>query len=345
MGLVSRVEEYKEKALELFSEQIAGYYNPDDKKIYVTKDTMLRSMPGVPSIDIMHEQVHALQDQYFDLKKITSSMLSAGNEDKSFAIQSVIEGEATVLMFDAYLRSLKSWGAPFSQEKGFDIRSFVLDTMLAASKHYKDASGKPAIFMEDLLFPYVWGGVFIQHTVNTKGWKEVDSLYKDFPSSTEQIMHPEKYYISREEPKEVVLPALDAVLSAPWVKLSEDTLGEFSFYLIGKNFLDELSSKVMSEGWGGDRFALYEEPVSRQLLFISLSKWDSENEAQGFYDLYRKILEKKYQQLALVKEEQNSARYKSEQEGIYIAKAKDVVLLIEGAADQTMEAIIKIVKP
>lgn len=335
LGLISDVEDYSKKVLELLSEEISGYYNTDDKKIYITESALYEILPGLPSISIMHEQVHALQDQHFNLKNITESLLSE-NEDKGLAIQSVIEGEATVLMFDAFLRSF----GQDTSKKSFDIRSFVIDSMLAFSKRFTTNEGKPAIFMEDLLFPYVWGGTFIQHLVNTKGWDEVDAIYRDMPNSSEQIMHPEKYYIIRDEPKKINFPDLSVTLSNSWVRLTQDTLGEFSFYLMGKVFLDELSNKVMSEGWGGDYFEFYEEPNSKQTLFICISKWDSQRDADEAFEIYKKIIEKKYQNQTLIKDDTKYSQWKTEKENVYISKSEDSVLIIEGAPDNILSNLI-----
>jgi hypothetical protein len=336
LGLISKAEDYKREVLELFVEEVYGYYNPDDKKIFITEKVLREILPGVPSMTIMHEQVHALQDQYHDLTGIEEKITS-GDDDRGLAIQSVIEGEATVLMYDAFLRSMKGFGLA---SKEVDIRSFVIDSMLAYSKRLKTAQDKPAVFMEGLFFPYVWGGSFIQYTVNTKGWEALDTIYNDLPVSSEQIMHPEKYYIIRDEPKEVKPVDLTAVLGDSWKKLTQDVLGEFSFYLIGKNFLDELTCKMMSEGWGGDYFALYEELNTKQLLFISLSKWDSERDADEFFSFYKKVIEKKYKQLTLTKEAPNSCQYKTEDQNVYIAKSKDSVIIIEGAPDDLLPSLI-----
>jgi hypothetical protein len=255
-------------------------------------------------------------------------------------VQSVVEGEATVLMFDASLRSFKSWGIGAAGGKDFDIRSFVMESMLAASKHHKNKGGKNAVFVEDLLFPYVWGGVFIQHIVNTRGWEAVNTFYSDLPVSSEQIMHPEKYYISRDLPRKVNIPDISKSLNPQRTLLLKNTLGEFGFYLVGKNFLDELSVKVMSEGWAGDTYELYEDTQSKKLLFVSLAEWDSEGHASEMFSFYRDILKKKYPDLSVVKESANAAQYKSGNECIYLARWQDKVLIIEGAEEQELQLLI-----
>lgn len=332
LGLIPKTYNYSKEILDMLGEQVGGYYNPEDKKIYINETALGPITPGLPSITVMHEQVHALQDQHYDLKSILEAPL-AEDDDRALAIQSVVEGEATVLMFDAFLRSM---GAQDKTAKAFDLRSFVIDSLLAYSKRFKTESGEAALFVEDLLFPYVWGGSFIQHLVNTKGWEAVDSIYKDMPSSSEQIMHPEKYYIMRDNPKYIAFPGIANVLGNTWVRLSKNTLGEYGFYLVGKKFLDELSNKIMSEGWGGDAYELYEMPNSRRTLFISLSKWDNEQDANELFDFYKKIIGKKYREATLIKEDGSSSQWKTEEDNVYISKAKNSVLIIEGAPDEDL---------
>lgn len=333
LGIISKDEKYSEEVSDLLLQEIAGYYDPETKKIYVNEKTVGNIVPGLPSITVMHEQVHALQDQYYDLKKILEEPMLLDNEDKVLAIRSIVEGEATVLMYDASFRSLRGFGAPDFSKKGFDLRSFVIDSMLAYSKRFKTEDGAPGIFMEDMLFPYVWGGSFVQHIVNTKGWEAVDTIYSDMPVSTEQIMHPEKYYIARDNPTEVRVPDASSILGASWIRLHSGIFGEFSFYLVGKAFLDELSTKLMSEGWSADRYDFYENTESGQTLLLLISKWDSQKDADEFFTFYKKVIEKKYQSESLVKEDENFLQWKTEDENVYIGKFHDSIILIEGAPE------------
>lgn len=339
-GLIpnEKIATYRKDVLDVVGEQVAGYYDPDEKKIYVSDTELGPILPGFPSITIMHEQVHALQDQHYDLNGMEKRVSADSNDDNSLAFKSVIEGEATVLMYDAFLRSM---GATDKSKEAFNMRSFVIDSMLAMSKRVKTEDGKPAIFMEDLLFPYVWGGTFIQHLVNTKGWEAVDSIYKDMPVSTEQIMHPEKYYIVRDDPKKVALPELSGILGRSWEKLTQDIAGEFGFYLMSKVFVDDLSSKMMSEGWGGDYFEFFEDYYTKQRMLVSLSKWDTEKDAAEFFNIYKQVIEKKYKYKLSAKSEGNIFQCRTEDGNVYISQLKDAVVIIEGATDDILEGLIK----
>jgi hypothetical protein len=81
---------------------------------------------------------------------------------------------------------------------------------------------------------------------------------------------------------------------ATWKRLDYDVQGEWGFYLILDEFLKSpAESRRAAAGWGGDRFAVYEGPKG-QVLFASLSTWDTENDAREFFDAYVKRTELRY---------------------------------------------------
>ncbi|MFQ5768816.1 MAG: hypothetical protein ACE5ID_12655, partial [Acidobacteriota bacterium] len=92
---------------DLFTEQIAGFYDPKEKKLFLTQDGNASSSPleGVVSkllnlkladLILVHELTHALDDQYFDLSRLEQG--ARGLEDGSVALQALEEGVATLTM-------------------------------------------------------------------------------------------------------------------------------------------------------------------------------------------------------------------------------------------------------
>ena len=162
----------------------------------------------------------------------------------------------------------------------------------------------------------------------------MSKAFTELPQSTEQILHPEKYF-AHEPPVRVTLPDIAPVLdrssgaeirgrrsevrnqrsevreqrkefrSSPhptrypqhpssWRRLDSDVNGEWGFYLILDQFLKSpAESRRAAAGWGGDRFALYEGPRGEAML-VSLSVWDTENDAREFFDAYVKRTELRY---------------------------------------------------
>jgi hypothetical protein len=90
--------------------------------------------------------------------------------------------------------------------------------------------------------------------------KDINKLFKDFPLSSEQILHPEKYYDKdkRDNPILVTLPDLEKLVGGTWKESFNNVHGEFALKLLLKEFRnDKLRLGAIdkaAEGWGGDRY-------------------------------------------------------------------------------------------
>jgi hypothetical protein len=102
------------------------------------------------------------------------------------------------------------------------------------------------------------------------------------PSSTEQIMHPEKYYATRDEPKPVEADALAAKLGQDWKVVYKNVLGEFSLGLLMNLHLTDEHSRKAAAGWGGDQVLLLENKSGKDAVLVA-TLWDAADEAERFY--------------------------------------------------------------
>src|SRR6185295_7170055 len=85
---------------ELLTSQVGGYYDPRRKYlITVKKDNDMLSDKMQETV-LVHELTHAIQDQHFDLIKY---MDGDSLTDKGAARQAVVEGDATLTMYDYFL--------------------------------------------------------------------------------------------------------------------------------------------------------------------------------------------------------------------------------------------------
>jgi len=168
----------------------------------------------------------------------------------------------------------------------------------------------PRALRESLLFPYQDGEKWVSALYKRGGWNEVSQAFTTLPQSTEQILHPEKYF-AHEAPVKVTLPDIANLLNggrgrgvppvthaqdarATWRRIAYDVQGEWGFYLILDQFLKSpAESRRAAAGWGGDRFAVYEGPNGAACI-VSLSVWDTENDAREFFDTYVKRTELRY---------------------------------------------------
>ena len=62
--------------------------------------------------------------------------------------------------------------------------------------------------------------------------------------------------------------------------------------LLGEKIKTE--SKQAAEGWGGDRYEVYEDTRSGQVMLAQVSAWDTERDAQEFFNAYAKRTARRY---------------------------------------------------
>ena len=93
LGLVPRDLDLRSVLLGLYTEQVAGFYEPDSTALFVMDDQPDAALEGL----LVHELVHAIQDQNADLEALTGHDL--GN-DRATAAQAAIEGHATLVMLE-----------------------------------------------------------------------------------------------------------------------------------------------------------------------------------------------------------------------------------------------------
>jgi len=272
LGLLPKDTDYEKAVMDLLLEQIAGFYDPFDRKLYIA-DWLPQELQ-IPTLT--HEIAHALQDQRFGLKSYATPIKENG--DRQLARSALVEGDGTAVMIEAMMPGIELSQLPDSAfSSGWALGSSLMPAFDRA----------PRFLRETLVFPYMHGLAFIRHIRKRKPWSAVDAVYGRPPESTEQIIHPEKYY-AREKPidvRDVKIPTLkDAKL------LRRDVLGELVTRLYLEVAVSHEQARVASEGWGGDRVAVYETAPGEPLLLVHLSVWDSQADADEFARAVSRVL-------------------------------------------------------
>lgn len=275
LGLVPADFEFRSFLIALLTEQVAGYYEPKTQEFYLADWIDLDGQQPV----MAHELTHALQDQHFNLRRFEK--WPKGDSDAELAAHALIEGDATLVMTFYVMRDLKRVAA-------------MMKSMNAEGSSSEKIERAPRAIRESLLFPYKQGMDFTSQVYRRGGWPLISEAYKTLPQSSEQILHPEKYF-AREAPVKVDLPEFAPLLGKNWTRLDYDVNGEWSYYQILDEFLRaEKESQKAVAGWGGDRFALYENSATREVLLAQLTVWDSEADAAEFFDAYVTRTERRY---------------------------------------------------
>jgi hypothetical protein len=266
-GLAPQAFEYRPFLIKLLKEQVAGYYDPKAQQFYLADWIELDGQKPV----MAHELTHALQDQHFNLKRFDK--WPKGDSDAELAAHALIEGDATLAM-TLYMAKNPMVALAF-------IRS--LGAQGIATEQYNQA---PRALRESLLFPYEEGLAWSTQVYKRGGWDAVSKAFTKLPQSSEQILHADKYF-SYEAPQKVTLPEFKSILGPTWKRIDYDVNGEWGCYLILDEYLNKAAvSKKASEGWGGDRFALYETGKPGEIFIAQLTAWDTPLDAKEFFDAY-----------------------------------------------------------
>lgn len=261
---------FRQTYLDLFSEQAAGIYDERSRQLLLTRSFMEDDF--IARIIIAHELCHALQDQHFNLQSLLQSRRD--NDDKFLALMAVIEGDATVLMNDYIVRrftlkTLMSWAKLFT----YDQQAFLT---------------APYFIQQTLVFPYIQGASFVNRALLS--YEQAESrnmLFRFPPQSTEQVLHPEKYFSPglRDEPTSITLPLLTQFLpDGNWELGMQNNLGELMLRsLFEQNEMREVAGEVVA-GWDGDWYHLYRRKQGTDIKYLLIwrAMWDSEKDAQEF---------------------------------------------------------------
>ncbi|HEX3427427.1 MAG TPA: hypothetical protein VHS36_01365 [Candidatus Limnocylindrales bacterium] len=261
----------------LLGSQVAGLYSPEDKKLYVVSKS--GGLGPTEKVTFSHEFTHALQDQNFDLGSL--KLDEVGQGDRSFARLSLVEGDATLTMSQWEIRNLSQ------AELGQMLSGAGTDESL------KVLMAMPPILRESLLFPYTVGLGWVSGLQASGGWQAVDAAFAHPPSSTEQIIHPEKY-ANGEQPIPVDLPKdLATRLGTGWKVALQDTFGEFQMqvWLKQNTTVPAATAIDAAAGWGGDRVAVVNGPNGSWGVILRTS-WDTDADASAFESVATPIVGK-----------------------------------------------------
>ncbi len=273
LGLLPADLDVRDLFERVLGEQVAGYYDPDHDQL-VIRDEVMRRLGGQDTdeaqVTIVHELVHALQDQRLGLGERLDEELPS---DASSALQAVVEGDATLAML-AYVLERQGIPLRFFTSQPERLARFASDAM--GSSRDPELAGAPAILRVTLLSSYLDGLLFAALLHGRGGWDAVDQAHRTPPVSTEQILHPERY-LAGERPDEVRVPPLPRVDGAGYRRFEDDTLGELEMRVYFGQLEDSVH-EAAADGWSGDHLVAYEREETVAIVWFSA--WDDETEAE-----------------------------------------------------------------
>ncbi|HEX3866073.1 MAG TPA: hypothetical protein VHV78_04940 [Gemmatimonadaceae bacterium] len=272
LGMLPDTMHLSDFFVRVLTEQILGYYDPKTKVLYIVQ--------GAPDdyvgITIMHELVHALQDQYANLDSLEAL---SGDDDRAAAIQAVIEGQA--MYEQMYIMAGGSGNLAAQLPGGWEsIRSSIRENM----QNQPVFSSAPMVIREGLLFPYINGADFVRRF---KAQRPGRLPLNELPVSTTQIMHDSAYFGAKPElPVSITLPSIPGTVE-------QNDFGEFGTRLfIFQHTKDQDESIRAAGGWAGDRYALVKTASGYALAWVTV--WNTPGDAAEFMAALDDVMQHRY---------------------------------------------------
>jgi len=285
LGLVPADFDLRQNTVDLLTEQAAAFYDYNKKKLFMLED----SGGTDEEIALVHELAHGLADQHFPLGKYISEGMRS--DDAATARQAVMEGQASWLM-TAYL-SKKSGGRGEVSDAVLDL---MTHTMEVSPEEYPVFSKAPPYIREMLVFPYADGMLFQNAVFHKLGQESFAEVFRHPPTSTQQIIHPERYL-------EHFQPQIPAPPEAPAArqlrKLAEGTLGELDYRILLTQYAGKEPGESMAAHLVGSSYALLEHKHGGWPALAYASLWDSPESAKKFLELYVQVLRGKWKTIEI----------------------------------------------
>jgi hypothetical protein len=293
-GLLPPDYNLREALAQLYAEEVAAFYDPKTKTMHLIEEpkqeakkprSLLERIFGKNSdfdkdenkTVIAHELTHALADQNYDLEAMQKAVKK--DDDRSLALDALIEGEATLTMFGAGMDDWHGEAITKLPADRLELTFNLLAPFLPFMGGGPSIRTAPPIISDSMIFPYFRGMVFCASLANRGGWPAIDNAYRDPPLSTEQVLHPEKYRDKIDLPMAIDLGVLTP--GEGWKEVGRNVLGEMQLGVM----LKKHGAKTAAPGWDGDRYAVF-EGKNGKLGLAWLSTWDTELDAREFVEGY-----------------------------------------------------------
>jgi hypothetical protein len=300
--MVNETTDVVELAKESTVQAAMGFYSPTDNQIYLISNGSQQATMDEQLIG--HELVHVLQTQHFNVaERFDIANFDERTIESQNRLNGLLEGDAELVWHRYHDRCDTDWECVVPTN----------ETDLSAIH-----SGVNAVRG----FPYNAGPRFVNSIYSAEGWEGVNEMYEQPPTSTEVVIHPEKY--GTEEPANISFT--DRSTSA-WEPIGQPD-GEIRYGSVGQPGIsvmlfypfwgtDTLRAPVISRrsffnvteerdlsmfyplkygahdafrGWDGDRIYPYVNTETDETGYVWQINWDTQQDRNQFRQRYEQLL-------------------------------------------------------
>ena len=319
-GLVPPDFNLADTTVDLLTEQAAAFYDYDKKRLFITETTSTENQEPV----LAHELSHAIADQNFNLGKYIRQ--GRKSDDGATARLAVMEGQATWLMSEYLARRLGQ------SLKDSPALVNLMSRMTEAEGQFPVFDQAPLYLRLTLVFPYTQGMLFQNAVIGRYGNEGFEEVFRHAPVSTQQIIHPDKYF-QHVEPAYPTLP--DPHLPSGYKGLVGGTLGELDHGVLIEQFAGKPRAEEIAPHWRGSTFELRENKKESRLVLLYAVEWDTEEIARSYFDVYRAAMSKKWKKMGVSAEALDSLTGTGDDGRFELRRNGTVVTSIEGLPPKT----------
>lgn len=224
-----------------------AYYSFDDQRIFVrgTKIT-----PAVKST-LVHELVHALQDQNFEAGKRTKELADA-EDSAGLAWDALVEGDASRIE-TLYAEKLTP----------AERRALRRDEAQQADTADDAIADVPEILQTMMGAPYALGEALLD-VATLEGNDEVDKLFRRPPRTEENLVDPFTWTWDRQKAAPVKKPSLPKGAK----KFDDGTFEATGWLFTLAARLPAREALTATDGWGGDKYLAYTDAKKRTCVDV-----------------------------------------------------------------------------
>lgn len=318
-GYVPPDFDLEKNTVDLLTEQAAAFYDFHRKRMFITDWTP--SDTREPAL--VHELGHALADQNVNLDKFIKQ--GQKSDDGALARLAVMEGQASWLMAEYLARKM---GQSLANSPA--ILETMAHTIEAGASQFPVFESEPLYLRQTLVFPYSEGLLFQNAVYQRMKQKSFEEVFRKPPVSTQQVLHPEKYFAG-VEPSKPALPKLEN--DHGYKKIADGTIGELDHSILLEQYVGKDDSQAIAPHWRGGAYALLEHRSPERVVLLYAVEWDDAATAAKYFKLYRKVLEKKWKHVAIESESDNAVAGSGDDGHFLLRLDGPVVTSLEGAED------------
>jgi hypothetical protein len=260
LKLLEKDVDYAKTLDSILAGGVLGFYDDEVKELYV--GSAGEDLGPAAKATLAHELTHALTDQHFDFGTKTKALDDQNKTEEAAAFSALIEGDAELV-------------ATLWQQQHLSARERQQASAGGATPEAINAYARaPRYLLEALFFPYTSGLTFVESRHKAGGFAEVDKAYRNPPTSTEHILHPETY-ASGQTWSPPALP--DVAAGTGCGAVDSGTLGEFDMIQILSGELASNDAKGAAVGWNGDAYAAVRCGTALGLA----DRWQTDNPADA----------------------------------------------------------------